>query len=295
MRREVKIGLTGIFALVMLFFGIKFLKGSNLFQRTQTYYISFKNAKGLSKSSAVFADGYNIGVVGNIEYAQPGKVIVRIDVNPGVKIPHGTIAQLDEAVLGGCTLNMAMGTNPANCYAPGDTIQGSEASGLMAAAADVMPQAKQMLSHVDTLVMALNMLAANPNLPVILENTRQITENLSQSTQQLDKLLSNDLPQLTRSLKSSATNLDTITDNMAQMDLKGMMAKLDQSINDLNATTAKLKSSDNNVGLLLNDTALYGNLNSSVQNLSVLLDDIKKHPSRYINVTVFGRKQKNND
>ncbi|MDD7304915.1 MAG: MlaD family protein [Bacteroidaceae bacterium] len=294
MRREVKIGLTGICALVMLFFGIKFLKGSNLFQRTQTYYISFKNAKGLSKSSAVFADGYNIGVVGNIEYAKPGNVIVSIDVNPGVKIPHGTLARLDEAVLGGCTLNLTMGTNPDNCFAPGDTLLGSEANGLMGAAADLMPQAKQMLSHVDTLVMALNMLAANPNLPVILENTRLITENLNQSTQQLDKLLANDLPQLTRSLKSSATNLDTITGNVAQVDLKGMVSKLDKSIADLNETTAKLKNPDNNIGLLLNDTALYGNLNSSVQNLSVLLEDIKKNPSRYINVTVFGRKQKNN-
>ena len=105
MKREVKIGITGIVALVLLFFGMNFLKGIKLWDNNDTYFISFKDAKALSKSSTVYADGYNIGIVSNVsyDYNHPGNVVVAISVNKNVKIPHGTIAALDEAMLGGCT------------------------------------------------------------------------------------------------------------------------------------------------------------------------------------------------
>ena len=118
MKREIKIGLTGIVALVILFVGINFLKGVKLFDTSKSYYIVFKNAKGLTKSSTVYADGFNIGIVDNVTYARPGEVVVRINVGGNVKIPHGTIANLDEAMLGGCTLNLIMGANPADCFMP---------------------------------------------------------------------------------------------------------------------------------------------------------------------------------
>ncbi len=292
MRKELKIGLMGIAALVIFFFGIKFLKGSSLFNSTNIYHIDFKNAKGLTKSSSVFADGFNIGIVSDIAYTRPGQVIVSIDVNSGVKIPHGTIVQLNEGMLGGCTLNMTMGANPANCYAPGDTLKGSDSNGLMDAAAKLMPQADRMLAHVDSLVMALNKLANNPNLPVILENARAITENLDKSSAQLNTLLVKDIPALTSSLQRSSNNLDVVTGNLAQADLNATVNKLNETVQNLNDATQKLKSKDNNVGLLLNDTTLYSNLNNSVNSIQLLLEDIKKHPGRYVNISVFGRKQK---
>lgn len=299
MRKEVKIGLTGIAALVILFFGIKFLKTSRLFKSAESYYILFSNSKGLTQNSAVYADGYNIGTTGNIAYEKPNRVVVRIDVSKGVKIPRGTIAKLDEAILGGCTLNMTMGANPADCYAPGDTIQGTEEKGLMEAAAGLMPSAAQLLSHVDTLVLTLNTLAGNPNLAVILENTRQVTENLNSSTKRLDKLMNNDLPRIAATLERASKNVDTLTGSLAKIDFQNTMDNIDETIKSLqqtadnvNTATNKLTQPDNNIGLLLNDTLLYGNLTSTLNNAAQLLDDIKKHPSRYVNVTVFGRKQK---
>ncbi len=292
MRREVKIGLTGIVALAMLFFGIKYLKGSSLFNSTNIYHIDFKNAKGLTRSSSVFADGYDIGIVSDITYARPGQVIVSIDVNSGVKIPHGTVVQLNEGMLGGCTLNMTMGANPANCYAPGDTLKGSDSNGLMDAAASLVPQADKMLAHVDSLVLALNRLVSNPNLPLILENTRIVTENLNQSTEQLNTLLNKDIPALTKSLQGTSQHLNTVTGNLAQVDLNATVSQLNETVQNLNDDTQKLQRKDNNVGLLLNDTTLYSNLNNSVQSIQLLLEDIKQHPGRYVNISVFGRKQK---
>ncbi len=292
MRREVKIGLTGIIALVLLFLGIKFLKGVNLLSKSNSYYITFANAKGLTTSSTVYADGYNIGIVDNVAYAGPGKVVVRVSVNSGVRIPHGTTAHLDEAMLGGCTLNMVMGPDPADCFAPGDTIAGSEAQGLMDAAAGVMPQAQTLLAHIDSLVLALNTLAADPNLPAIMQNANTLTDKLNRSADQLNALLAGDVRELTATFNKTGQNLDTLTASLAQLDIQATLAKVDNTISELHTATAKLNSPDNNVGLLLGDTALYSNINSTVSSATSLLEDLKAHPSRYINVSVFGGRKK---
>ena len=292
MKREVKIGLTGIIALVILFVGINFLKGVKLFDTSKSYYIVFKNAKGLTKSSTVYADGFNIGIVDDVTYAHPGEVVVKINVGGGVKIPHGTIANLDEAMLGGCTLNLIMGANPADCFAPGDTIKGGEANGLMAAAANVIPQVQVVLAHVDSLIQTLNSIASNPNLPLILQNAEQITASLNKSSDQLNALLKNDIPQLTTTFNKAGENIDTLTSNLAQLDIQRTLNKVDQTMDNLHNTTLRLNSPNNNIGLLLNDTALYGNLNNTVNSATNLLEDMKAHPGRYINISVFGKKSK---
>lgn len=294
MRREVKIGITGIVALVLLFFGMKFLKGVKLFDNSVSYYIAFKDAKALSKSSTVYADGFNIGIVSNVsyDYNHPGNVVVEISVNKNVKIPHGTIAALDEAMLGGCTLNMTMGPNPADRYMPGDTIIGATANGLMSAAADVMPKVEEVLAHVDSLIQTLNALAASPNIPQVLSNAEQITANLNQSSVQLNSLLKNDIPHLTSTLNKVGDNAVTLTDNLNALDLQGTLGKVNTTMNNVQAATDKLNSGEGSLGLLLNDTSLYGNLNTTVNSATNLLEDLKENPHRYVHFSLIGKKAK---
>ena len=164
----------GVIALVALFMGINFLKGVNLFKTSEVYYITFSNTKGLTKSSAVYADGFKVGIVSgiNYDYRHPGEVVVEISADKGLRIPKGSSAQLDEAVLGGCTLNMLLATNLTDAYHPGDTIKGNDVSGLMAKVGGMVPQLEQVVAKVDTLVATLNMLLSNPNLPLQRTSTR---------------------------------------------------------------------------------------------------------------------------
>lgn len=294
MKRELKIGITGIVALIILFLGIKFLKGANLFSTSQNYYIVVKNAKALSKSSTVFADGYNIGTVNDVKYdfEHPGHVVIEINVDNGVKIPQGTVAKLDEAMLGGCTLNLTLGPNPANCYHPGDTIPGSDEEGLMASLAGVMPQVDQVLARVDSLIATLNRLANDPSLAATLKNAEAITANLDKSSQQLNHLLSKDIPQMTATMNKVGENAVVLTDNLAQLNIQKTLDKVDETMENVKEATLKLETQDNNLGLLLNDTALYQNLRGTANSATYLLQDIKEHPKRYINITVFGGKNK---
>ncbi len=294
MKREVKIGITGVVALIVLFFGMKFLKGVDLFSSNELYYISFSDAKGLSKSSTVYADGYNIGIVSNVlyDYNHPGNVLVEISVDEDVKIPHGTIAVLDEAMLGGCTLNMTMGPNPANRYLPGDTIVGSTANGLMSAAADVMPKVEKVLEHVDSLIQTLNQLASSPQLPRILQNAESITASLDESSKQLNNLLKNDIPNMTASFNKVGKNVVTLTDNLNQLELQATLNRVNNTIDNVQKATNKLNAKDNSLGLLLNDTVLYGNLNTTVNSATYLLQDLKANPERYVHFSLIGRKPK---
>lgn len=293
--REAKIGLTGIIALVLLFFTIKFLQGVQLFSTQDTYYINFRNAKALAKSSPVYADGYDVGIVSDIryDYDHPGTgVIVQISVEHGMRIPAGTTAVLDEAMLGGCTLNLLMGNSPVERYAVGDTIPSAENNGLMAKAAELVPKLEQTLTKVDSLLTSLNTLASDPNIKKIMANAETLTANLDQSSRDLNKLLEKDVPQMTSTFMAAGQNVATLTQKLNSLDLEGTMAKVDGAMNNVNQMTERLSSTDNNVGLLLNDTTLYGNLTRTTDGAARLVEDLKAHPKRYVHFSVFGKKEK---
>lgn len=293
MKKEVKIGLAGIVALVLLFLGINFLKGVNLFTTNNTYYIRFDNAKGLSKSSTVYADGYNVGIVSSIiyDYDNPGQVLVEISTDRSLRIPKGSTATLDEAMLGGCTLNMKLATNLTEAYHPGDTIQGSDASGLMSKAADIMPQLEQVVAKVDTLVSTLNRIVADPNLPLILNNAGQITENLNKSTIQLNNILGKDIPQLARTFNTAGESVTALTENLNKIDLQQTLDSVNITIGSVHQMMEQMQSTDGTLGLLMRDPSLYNNLNHTVLSADSLVTDLKAHPKRYVHFSVFGKRQ----
>lgn len=293
--REAKIGLAGIIALVLLFFTIQFLRGISLFSANDIYYINFSNAKALAKSSPVYADGYNVGVVSDIryDYEQPGKgVIVEITVEHGMRIPKGTVAVLDEAMLGGCTLNLLMGNNPRERFAERDTIPSAANNGLMAKAADVIPKVEQTLAKLDTLLASLNNVASDPNIQAILSNANAMSASLGQSTKDLNRLLENDVPQMAATFNKAGQNVVILTDSLSKINIKGTLARVESTMDNVQAATNRLNSTDNNLGLLLNDTMVYHNLNRTTTAASSLLEDLQAHPKRYVHFSVFGKKDK---
>ena len=291
--KEVKIGLTGIIAIAALFIGLNFLKGINLFQPSNSYYIEFADIKGLAKSGPVYANGYKIGVVHNIQYnyQNPGHVIVEINVEDNMQLPKGTEAKLVTAMLGGCDLHLTLPTQAQESYAPGDTLKGTDSDGLMDKAEAMLPQVEQIVSKVDTLISTLNTLAANPNLAAIMSNANEITANLSASSRQLNALLRNDMPQLTGKMNQIGDNVVTLTDNLNQLDLQGTLAKVDTTLNYVQLMTEKMNRKDNTLGLLLNDSTLYNNLSNTAGSANNLLIDLKEHPKRYVHFSLFGRKE----
>ena len=294
MRKEVKIGIIGITAIAMLFFGINYLKGVRMFHASSYYYVEYTDINGLSTSSPVFASGYKIGLVRDIEYnhANPGHVVVEVELDNDMKIPTHSRGELVTDMLGNIKMNLILNLKSKEYYQPGDTLSGIVNNGLMGIAEGIMPKVEQLMPKMDSILHSLNQLLANPSLSATLENTEKLTASLNVTTRQLNQFMQNELPLLTNRMITIAENVTVISENLKGIDYAGTMQKIDSTLYNVQALTSKLNNKDNTIGLLLNDPTLYNNLSVTTANAATLLEDLKAHPKRYVHFSLFGRKDK---
>ena len=293
--KEVKIALTAICAIVLLFYGINFLKGVNLFKKHNTYYVNFNDVTGLEVSNAVYSNGFPVGIVRAIDYdfSQTGNIRVLIEVDERLRIPEGSYAELKSALLGGTTMNVVLGQS-SHFLQPGEAFAGGPEQGLMARFGDMAPKVENLMPKLDSILTAVNGLLSNPALAQALQNTADVTQNLKVTTAQLNRLLQSDMPTLMAQVNTIGQNTADLTQKLKELDYAATISSVNQTLEKVNALTASLEarinSKENSLGLLLNDTGLYTHLNGTLQSADGLLQDFKAHPKRYINVSVFGKK-----
>jgi phospholipid/cholesterol/gamma-HCH transport system substrate-binding protein len=292
--KEVRIGIAGIVALCILVYGINYLKGIHLFKPSTYFYVKFNQVDGLTKSSPVFADGFRVGIVRTIEYdyTRPGNVVAEIEVDPELRIPKGSSAELVSDLLGGLKMNLLLANNPREKFAVGDTIPGNMNNGMMGKVETIVPQVEKMLPKLDSILASLNTLLADPAIPQTLHSLQNTMSNMEGTSKQLQKLMNNDIPQLTGKLNVIGDNFIHISNDLKQTDFAALLSSVDSTLTNVKTLTNRLNSKDNTIGLLLNDPSLYHNLNATGSNAAALLEDLKAHPKRYVHFSLFGKKDK---
>lgn len=303
--KEVKIALTAIVAAALLFFIINFFKGINLFSPTNHYVVRFDNVAGLTVSAPVYANGYPVGTVRSIsyDYASRDRVMVDVELDDEMRIPAGTRAELASQMLGGVTMSLILGPNPADVLSPGDTVEGGVHLGAIEKLEAMMPVIETMVPKIDSILTNINRLTGDPALAATLQNAAALTADLRTTTRQLNTLMENDVPQLTAHLNKIGANVETLSGNLAQVDVKGTVDNVNATLRDaqgfvqtMNSLTqnldSKMRADDNSLGLLLSDRQLYDNLNGTVRSADSLLIDLRQHPKRYVHFSLFGRKDK---
>ncbi len=302
---EVKIALTAIVAVALLFVGINFLKGINVFESSNSYYVKFKDIKGLAVSNLVYANGYPVGTVRDIDYnyGDNNGVVVRVELDENMRIPRNTHAELEVALMGGVTMNLVLGPNPTDNIAPHDTIDGGLYSGAMDKASALIPDVARMLPKLDSILTNLNRLSGDPALQKTLANAAEISENLKTTSAQLDRMMGREVPQMMGHLNRTAAHAEAFSGQLAQVDVKQTMAEVQGTLQSVNTMAGqmnslltdvnqKLNSPTNNLGSFLADRKLYDRLNSTVSHADSLMIDLKAHPKRYVHFSLFGRKSK---
>ena len=292
--KEVKIGAAFLVSVALLYIGVNFLKGSNVFSHDNTYYTVVNNAGGVAASSIVTTNGYQVGTVTRVayDYAHPNRIVLTLRVNESLRIPVGSRALLVNSLLGGVSVDLKL-AQASDYYANGDTIVSGVASGLTDQVENVMlPQIAALVPKVDSLITGLTSLVSNPALAQSLNNVESLSSKLDHAASELNNLFHNELPQLKTSLQGTAGNMNRITSDLANINYAQTISQVDSTIANLQTLSAALMSDRSSVGRLLTDTAFYNNLNGVCIKANDLIDDVKAHPSRYINISVFGRNKK---
>ncbi len=295
--KEIKIALVAIFGILVLFFGLNFLKGMTIFSTDNTYFVSFKDISGLSSSNPIYADGYKVGAVKriNYDYDNNGDIIVQIDLDRDLRIPKGSSAEISSDLMGNVKMNLLLANNPRERINSGDTIVGDMNNGLMGKVAALVPTVEKMLPKIDSILTRVNTLLADPAIAHSLHNIEGITNNLNTTSQQLNILttgLNKSVPGLMHKTDGILTKTNKFASNLASVDVAGTMAQVDETIANLKSFTNKLNSKDGTLGHLMNDPTLYNNMNSTMLNADSLLINVRQHPKRYVHFSVFGKKDK---
>lgn len=296
LRKEVIIGLIVIVAMLILFFGINFLKGVNLFKASNYYYAVYGNVEGLAQSAPVTINGFKVGIVRDIkyDYSNPGHVIVEMSVDKSLRVPVGSEAVLASDLLGTASIALKLVPAGAGFHNVGDTLVSKVNAGMMANISDnLMPAVNAMIPKLDSLFTSLNAIAANPALHQSINRLDDITAELNGTLRALRAATAN-LGPITTDIKSITGNVDTMTGDLAVVSGRLRQAPIDSIAVDLSATMANLKqlteslnNPDGSVGKLTSDPALYDNLNATITSLDSLFVDIKRNPKRYISIKVF--------
>lgn len=307
---ETKVGSLTAIAIVILILGFNFLKGKNVTDRSDKIYAEFPNVDGLQVSNPIMINGLQVGKV----YAMQEKdknlsaIIVTISLNKDINIPKNSVATISSELLGTTAVKIKMG-NSADYIADGDTLSTMKSLGLadrlQSSLDPTLASVNKTLGSLDSVLHNLNSVL-DPNTK---NNLQSIVSNLTASTKSLDRLLDAQTGMLaktlvhtesiTGNLANNNAKINATVDNLEKATGKLANARFDEAVNSLEGTLKKLDATVDNInnskgtlGSLLNDRKLYDQLLQTNRSLTTLLDDLRMHPKRYVNISVFGRKDK---
>ena len=300
--KEFTIGLSVVIALLVLFFGINYLKGINIFHPTNYYYVSYTNVAGLSQSAPVTINGFKVGLVREIEYEydNPGHVRVELSLDQALRIPRGSKAVLVTDMLGTSSIELRLNTGN-QFHDIGEKLIGENSTGLMSSiTTDVMPGIASIIPKVDSLLVAITTIATDSALINSVHRLDRIMANLESSSTQLNKVMNTmpgiagDAGTVMKNFTKVSSDFTTISSDLAvvstelkQMPIDSTMANIHTLSIQLNDLMRKINSPNSSAGMLLNDTQLYNNLNNASASLDSLLKDVKKNPKRYISIKLL--------
>ena len=291
--RELWIGVLGIIAILVIYLLINFFKGINVFSTGEKYYVKFSNIGEIVNTSPVFINGYKVGHVSNVIYnfENPDEVYVEMHLDNQLQMPEGSVALINTKMLGSSTISLALGKS-ATMLQPGDTIEGRMNTGALDEAGEMIPKITAMLPKLDSILVSLNSTLANPAINSSVNNIEGLTAELNTTAKLLNKVLENDIPVATGKLVQIEDDLLKMSSQLSEVDYNRLIGSLEASLTNIQNITAALSNGEGTAGLLLKDSTLYYKLNNTTEAATLLLEDLKENPKRYVHFSVFGKKEK---
>ena len=314
---ETKVGALTIIAITLIILGFNFLRGKTIFKSGNFIYAKYADTKGLIISNPVFVNGFQVGTVFDIENqtADLSQIVVSIKLNNTYKIPANSVATIQDNPLG--TNSIAIVLGDAKSYLKSeDTIKTAPAASLLGDLMNTLSplgeQTKQTISDLQKVLVNINKVLDDQNkanFAQILSNLSIATESLNKSLVSVETMLqsqsgsiaqtANNVNSFTKNLSDNnkkindiINNLDTTTRQLKDADLSKTVKEIQVVVQELTQTLHNLNNGDGSAAKLLNDPEIYKQLQGTIKSINTLVDDVKTHPKRYVNISVFGKKDK---
>tara|TARA_B110000003_G_scaffold204081_1_gene202782 strand:- start:1532 stop:2491 length:960 start_codon:yes stop_codon:yes gene_type:complete len=307
MNKELKIGLLAVVAIIFLVFGVNYLKGINILNDNRNFYAVYENIGGLQVGSPVMVNGYKVGLVSNVDLLIENnqQLLVTISIEKEFSIPSNTVCKIvNQDLMGTKGISLVLG-DATNFLSVGDTLNGGIEGTLQDDVnAQILPlknKAEQLIGSMDSVMMIVtavlnkdtreslrnSLQSLDKTFSLMSETMIKVDSMVAVNDERITKVISN-LASITSNLESSngeikniLTNFSTLSDSLAKADIATAL----KNVSDI---TAKINNGEGSIGLLLKDDKIYANFEKSTRELAELLEDIKRHPSRYVNFSIIG-------
>jgi phospholipid/cholesterol/gamma-HCH transport system substrate-binding protein len=302
--REIKVGVLAAVCLFLLFFGLNFLKGVNVFSPTNSYHGVFDNLHNLEEQAAVYICGHKVGQVDAIRYdfTRDSAFTVDISINKDIALPQGTrMALVSDGLLGGMAIELQFPTvsdqqpaiNDQQPIAHGAILPTTYVPGLVESLqGELLAHIDLAVQGADSLIESLRMQVEGGHIKEALANVDRISGDLSVVSADLKKVMSDRMPSIINNADTAVANLNTVIADIKEADLKSTVARVDTAVENINALLADVRSQEGTVGQLLYNKSLYNHIDATVVSADSLITDLKAHPERYVHLSFFGPKNK---
>lgn len=308
---ETKIGVLTVVGITILILGYSFLRGNDVFTKSNRFYAIYQSVEGLTISKPVLVNGFQIGRISKMQLLPNGHTVVEFKINPDYEVPSNTLAKLESTdLLGGKAVVFQLGSSKVMAEDQ-DTLQADIQGSLAQSLQPVQRKAEALISKMDSSLAAINKIL-NPDfqhnvdrsfasiansLQTLEGTTKKLDRLVGAQTGNINAILTNangaalNLRNSTSHLTGIASNFENVSNQLANANLAQTMANVNHATADLQATIAKINSTNGSLGALINDRQMYDNLNAASGNLNNLFIDLKAHPKRYVSFSVFGGKK----
>lgn len=302
--KEIKTAILVILSIALFIWGYGFLKGENILNSHLQLFVEYENVEGLVKGAAVTVSGKNVGIVKEIVLKNNGKLLVEIQINDiDFPIQKSSLAQIYEpGPIGGKQIAIIPNYKDTNFVVSGDTLKSDIKLGLMDSfgnkLAPTQEKINKLMTDADVLLVNLNTILDEKtklNLKQSLENLNKTLAEFSIASKTTNSLLTDNKSKIDHSISNFdkvSTNFATISDSLAKANIGQTVKKLEQTLEKVNIIMADLNAGKGSMGKMLKDETLYNNFSKSTKQLELLLQDVRLYPTRYVNVSLFGKKNK---
>jgi phospholipid/cholesterol/gamma-HCH transport system substrate-binding protein len=301
--REIKTAVLVITSIILFIWGYSFLKGKNLFDNSNKLFVVYENVAGLATSAPVTLNGLIIGKVNSITINPDGKLLVELHITTDFPISKSSIAEIyDSGLVGGRQIAIKPNLLDKNYTVSGDYLQASSKLGLTDALAQQLEplQAKiqELLENADVLFTNVNDILdtqTRQNLKSSIASLNATLSEFSVASKNVNELLAENKSKLNNTLKNVdkvSGNFATISDSLAKANLGQTVKNLEKTLAKVDKIMAELEQGKGTMGKLIKDETMYTNFSKTSKELELLLQDVRLHPTRYVNVSLFGKKNK---